>query len=188
MKKTSLGISAAALACFAYLIALFGGYTPLILVTGYVLIKEKNDWLRFSAVKAALLSLCFAVVSLVIYLLPNFISFINSICYVFEGSGIRSSAISNIANALDNGLELVEKVFFILLAIMSISYKTLKLGFIDKLAEKIAFGADRQANPQQPAVSVPPVSVDIQTVAPQQYAQPIPQPVQQPTQPQNPKQ
>lgn len=191
MRKTSIGIPDIALACLAYLIAFFGGYTPLLLIAGYVLIKEKNDWLRFSVVKATLLSLCFTVVNLLIYLLPNFISFINSICYIFEGSGIRSAAISNIANALDSGFGLTEKVFFILLAIMSIKYKTLKLGFIDKLSEKIAFGIDRPAQPQQPAPPVAPTQANFQAAAPQQYAaQPIPQPVQpaQPRYPQQPKQ
>lgn len=169
MRKTALGISDAALVCFAYLLALFGGYTPLVLVTGYVLLKEKNDWVRFSVVKAALLTMCFTVLNLVVYLLPNLISFINSICYIFEGSGIRSAAIGNIANALDSGLVLTEKVLFVLLAIKSITHKTLKIGIIDTLAEKIAFGTSTQA--QQSAMAP---------------AQVVPQPVQ--SQPQVPTQ
>lgn len=174
MRKTNIGISDAALACLAYLLALFGGYTPLLLVVGYVLIKEKNDWLRFSVVKATLLSVCFTVTSILINLLPNLIGFINSICNVFEGSGIRSYAISNIANALDSGLNLTEKVFFILLAVMSIKHGTLKLGFIDKLAEKIVFGSAQTQQPAQQQYVAEPV--------PQQT---IPQPIAQTQNPKN---
>ena len=49
--KTKLGISVGILAAATYLAALIG-ITPLLLVAGYILIVEENDFLKKTAVKA----------------------------------------------------------------------------------------------------------------------------------------
>lgn len=53
--KTKLGISVGLLGTMVYFAALFGGYTPVILLAGYVLLFEENEWLKKAAIKAVAL-------------------------------------------------------------------------------------------------------------------------------------
>lgn len=50
--KTKLGISAGLLGAAVFFLALVGGWIPTILVAGYILLFEANDWLKNCAVKA----------------------------------------------------------------------------------------------------------------------------------------
>ncbi|MBR4164617.1 MAG: hypothetical protein IKR43_00050, partial [Lachnospiraceae bacterium] len=61
--KSKLGIHIGFLACICFLVAQFGGLTPLALLAGYVLIREENDFLRMSALKALMIVLCAAVLN-----------------------------------------------------------------------------------------------------------------------------
>lgn len=61
MQKTKLGITISGLAAAIYLTCLFGGYIPAIILTGYVLMVEENEWLRRNAVKAIVLMMIFSV-------------------------------------------------------------------------------------------------------------------------------
>ena len=44
--KSNLGISVGLLGAVAYFAGLFGGYVPLLVVVGYILLREQNYWLR----------------------------------------------------------------------------------------------------------------------------------------------
>ena len=52
MQKTKLGITIAMFAAAIYVVALGGGYVPAILLGGYVLLREENEWLKWNAVRA----------------------------------------------------------------------------------------------------------------------------------------
>ena len=56
MQKTKLGISVGLLGAAIYFTSLFSGYLVPVILTGYVLLFEENDWLRKNAVKAVALS------------------------------------------------------------------------------------------------------------------------------------
>lgn len=77
----------------------------------------------------------FAIISAVIYLIPNVISMINSICNVFGGS-FYITFISDVANVLDNALGITEKILFIILGLKAINQGTVKISLIDSLVEK----------------------------------------------------
>lgn len=74
MQKTKLGITISGLAAAIYLTCLFGGYIPAIILTGYVLMVEENEWLRRNAVKAIVLMMIFSVFIYGINLIPNVIN------------------------------------------------------------------------------------------------------------------
>ena len=50
--KTKIGISIGLLGSAVYFVGLVGGWIPLILIAGYVLLSEAYEWLRMSAIKA----------------------------------------------------------------------------------------------------------------------------------------
>ena len=80
---TRLGISVELLGAAIYFMGLFSGYMVAVLLTGYVLLFEENEWLKKGAVKAVALMTFFSLLTAVINLIPNMISFINSIVSAF---------------------------------------------------------------------------------------------------------
>ena len=85
MQKTKLGISVGLLGAAVYFTALFGGYLPLIVLAGYILLFEENPWLKKSAVKSAVIVFSFALLSALIGFIPNAIDLINDVFNVFKG-------------------------------------------------------------------------------------------------------
>lgn len=60
MEKTKLGIPVHVLGAVFYLLCVFGGYIPAILIAGYILIRETDENLRTAAVTGVLVMLAFA--------------------------------------------------------------------------------------------------------------------------------
>ena len=52
MQKTKIGISVGVMGAVMYFASLFGGYIPMLLLAGYIFLKEENIWLRKAAFKA----------------------------------------------------------------------------------------------------------------------------------------
>ena len=132
MGTTKIGIPAKVLAGFAYLAAFFSGYTAFLLIGGYVLIREQNDWLRFHALKAGLLMICFSVAGALVSLIPNLMSWIGNWFDLFGGS-FYPAFIFNIQGILMSTLDLLEKVLFLLLGIFAFLGKDLALPPLDKM-------------------------------------------------------
>lgn len=135
MQKTRLGISVGLLGAALFLSCLFGGYTIAIILAGYILLFEENAWLKKATVKGIALMFGFAFISSVIYLIPNAITFIDSICNVFGGD-FYISFVSNIIDVIDNALGIAEKLLFIVLAIKAFNQGTVKIPVIDSLVNK----------------------------------------------------
>lgn len=133
MKKTKLGLSVAIMGAIVYLTALFGGFTPLLLVAGYILIVEENADLKKTAVTALMILLTFSAVNFVIGLLPDVQTILLSLLNIFGINDIYLPFINNIANFLYSVVGLLGELVFIFLAGLSILKKPLKLPFIDKL-------------------------------------------------------
>lgn len=135
MQKTKLGVSAAVLGAAVYFLGLFSGSLIAVILAGYILIREENPWLRKSAVKAIALLILFSLISVVLGLIPDVISFINSIVSIFGGS-FYISVISNIIYMLRNGLDLIRTLLFLLLGLKALSQGTVKVPVIDSLVDK----------------------------------------------------
>lgn len=135
MQKTRLGISVGLLGAAVFFACFFGGYTVAILLGGYILLFEENAWLKRSAVKAIALMFGFAVLSAVVYLIPNLISFIDDVCRVFEGS-FYLPVVTNIITVITSALTILEKVLFIVLGIKAFNQGTVKIPVIDSLLNK----------------------------------------------------
>ena len=86
MQKTRLGISVGLMGFITYFGCCFGGYIAAILLFGYILLVENNQWLRKTAVKAMILTIAFSLLSTFIGLIPDIIEFIGSIVNLFNGS------------------------------------------------------------------------------------------------------
>lgn len=116
--KTKLGISTAALGALAYFMALFGGYIPLLLLTGYVCLFEDNEALKKHAFKALAISVCIDLAIVVVGVIPDFIGWINSMLAIFDG-GFSAGVLYDIENFLTSGLWLIEKIVLGVLGILT---------------------------------------------------------------------
>ena len=138
--KTKLGITAGAVAAVAYLAGFFSGYLALIVIVGYVFIMQENDWLKLNSLKALVLMLAFSVLTALVGFIPNIISLINSLLNIWDGSLYNNKvipAINDCVTFINNCINLVEKVLMLLLALYATKLKTVKIGFIDNILEKI---------------------------------------------------
>ena len=75
MEKTKLGISVGMLAAIMYFSTAVVGYLALLVVGGYILFVEKTEWLKKCVIKAVVLMLLYSLISTVIGVIPQFLSF-----------------------------------------------------------------------------------------------------------------
>lgn len=133
--KTKIGISVGLLGAAVYFAALFGGYVPAIILAGYILLREDNEWLRKSAVKAVALMMLISFVITLIALIPDLLSWISSLVAVFKGTfnyGIVGSIISLITKAID----IVRTCLFLMLGTKALNQGTVAVPVVDKIINK----------------------------------------------------
>lgn len=135
MKKSNLGISVAWLGACIYLVALLGGILPTVLLAGYVLLKEENEWLRKAAVKAVSILVAFAVLTTVIGLLPNALSIIGTTVGLFNGY-FDYSLISSIVYLISDILMFIKTVFLLILGIRALHQGNMKVPVVDDLVSR----------------------------------------------------
>ena len=133
--KAKLGISVGLLGAATYLVALFEGYTPLLLLVGYILIVEENIWLKKAGIKAVALCMFFSVISAVIGLIPNLIYLIDDLLNIFEET-FTLYPVTRTITFLQSAISLVEKVLLLGLGITALNQGTIKFPFVDKLIDK----------------------------------------------------
>lgn len=135
MQKTRFGITVSLLGAAIYFMGLFGGFLVTALLTAYVLLFEENEWLKKSAVKAVALMVVFSILSVLIYLIPNVINFIDNVVGIFGGS-FYINLVSSVANAAASALDIIEKVLFIGLGIKALNQGNIAVPVVDKLIDK----------------------------------------------------
>lgn len=135
MQKARFGITVSLLGAAIYFMGLFGGFLVTALLTAYVLLFEENEWLKKSAVKAVALMVVFSILSVLIYLIPNVINFIDNVVGIFGGS-FYINLVSSLANAAASALDIIEKVLFIGLGIKALNQGNIAVPVVDKLIDK----------------------------------------------------
>lgn len=135
MQKTKLGISVGLMGAIAYFAGLFSGYLVAILIFGYIMLVEDNPWLRKTAVKSVVLLVSFSLISAVVGLIPDFVSFIYSVVNVFGGH-ISLSVITNIVSVITSALGILKTVVFIALGLKAMTQGTVNIPVVDSVTDK----------------------------------------------------
>ena len=78
MQKTRLGISVPLLAAAICFAAVFGGYVASIILVGYVLLREEDQWLRKTGVKAVAVMMLFSFISTIVGFVTDVVTIINN--------------------------------------------------------------------------------------------------------------
>lgn len=135
MQKTKLGISVGLLGAGLYFMGLFSGYLAAVVLAGYVLLCEDNEWLKKAAVKAVSVMVLFSFVDAVINLIPNAMSVIDYIFSMFGGN-FYIPFISNLVNAVEAVLNIIEKLLFLGLGLKALNQGTIAVPVVDGLINK----------------------------------------------------
>mgnify|MGYP000780373230 FL=1 len=121
MQKTKIGISVGVMGAVMYFASLFGGYIPMLLLAGYIFLKEENIWLRKAAFKAVALMLVFSACGAVI-------SSVNDILGIFNSLFDWSLEIPlELDYVLSRIIDLVKVIMFAVLGFRAVSYTHLTL-------------------------------------------------------------
>ena len=135
MQKTKLGISVGLLGAAIYLTGLFGGFFASVILTGYVLLFEENEWLRKNAVKAVTLMVFFSILVTVLNLIPNVIGCISNVVAIFSKT-FEISILTYLVNALISAMGIVEKILFIGLGMKALNQGTISVPVVDRVISK----------------------------------------------------
>lgn len=135
MQKTKLGVSVGLLGAAIYFMGLFSGYLVAILLAGYVLLCEDNEWLKKSAVKAVSVMVLFSFLVTVVNLIPNAISIIDYIVSMFGGN-FYVAFLSNLVSAVVAVLDIIEKLVLLGLGAKALNQGTITIPVVDRLINK----------------------------------------------------
>ncbi|WP_037286687.1 hypothetical protein [Saccharibacillus sacchari] len=129
MEKSKLGISVGLLAAGMYFLGMVS-LLALIVVAGYVLLKEDNAWLKRSAVKASAIAIVFALLGLISPLLTGVIS---SLITLSSSYSTWPLGLSTLFNTVIN---LTQFLIMGLLGLRSLRQTEVKINKIDDLIDR----------------------------------------------------
>ena len=136
MQKSKLGISVGLLGALICFSALFGGYLATIVLAGYVLLAEENQWLKRTGVKAVILMVLFSLASALIGFIPDTFGLINDVVLIFSDDPVSLQIVSRIVELLSDILYFAEKVIFIIFGIKALGQKPLYIPVVDNFVSK----------------------------------------------------
>ncbi len=135
MEKTKLGISVGLFGALVFAAALFGGYMSSIIILGYVLLFEANEWLKKSAVKAVATLVAFSFVTAVIGLVPDAINWVANVINTFGGN-VRFEFINDVFSDIKGVISILKDLVFLGLIYKALNQGTIKLPIVDDLINK----------------------------------------------------
>ena len=136
MQKTRLGISVGFLGALMYFSGLVNGYLLAIIIGGYILIAEKNIWLKKPAIKTIAIMLICSLSVAVISLLPDVLSAILSLMAVFQKS-FSIAAVNGIVSFITQVINLIEKCVLIVFGINALHQGNISIPVLDNFINKI---------------------------------------------------
>lgn len=135
MEKAKIGVSVGALAAMVYFSGICGGLLVAAVLMGYILIAESNLWLRRSAVKAIVLMIVFSVINIIVNLLPDGISAIESLAGMFRLS-MNEFVVSNLALFITKVFDIIKNLLFLALGMSALKQRTIVIAPIERLVDK----------------------------------------------------
>ena len=139
--KTKLGISTCMTAGLVFLLAIVTTFVssswvyamPFVLLVAYVLYKEEDLWLKASALKAVFLVIFLVLVSFLFGFVYDLLDFIN---FFLQFADINIVDGFGIISFFTNIIDVIGKIFLLILVISVFKGKTVKLPLIDNMINK----------------------------------------------------
>lgn len=134
MLKTKLGISIALVGAAMYFLGAFS-FIPAMLLAGYVLIAEENEWIKRQAAKMIGVVLLFGLLSIAVGWIDDVVGMLNIIVRWFN-SDVYLSVPASLTYLIQYIISIVKEVLLLVMGFKALGMKNLKFGLIDKLLDK----------------------------------------------------
>lgn len=131
---TRMGITTGLLAAGLYFSGLFNS-TIMLLIAGYILLFEKNQWVKSSAVKAVVI---LAGCSIITYGFGAFTGIFDIVEDFLRFGKVYPDfwVLDNISALIGSIVSLAKTLLYLILGFMAFGNKTIKIGLIDNLVTK----------------------------------------------------
>lgn len=106
------------------------------LLIGYVLLKEKDVWLRAVAVKSAALMIGFGLLTALVGILRDSVDGMYSLVYILSTVSVGTNATYRFCTLLNTIIEIVKDVLLLVCGCQALHYKNVKIGFLDQFVNK----------------------------------------------------
>ena len=133
MEKTKLGVSVGLIGAALYFTGL-AGIIPLLVIAGYVLLFESNEWLKKVAVKSVAIVLFFSVLSAAIGLIGNGTSFLYDLMRFFNGS-FSLTWLDRIISMLRTAISFVQVLVLLMHGLNALKQNDAKFSVVDKIVD-----------------------------------------------------
>lgn len=135
MEKAKIGLNVSLLVAVTYLLGYFNGYLAVVLLVGYVLLKEDSLLLKKQVLQVLTLMLAFSLVSTAINLIPDLFRLLYETLSII-GIHPDLSLIYDLFSLMSSVLALARTVVFVALGLMALLGKTIALPGLDKFLDK----------------------------------------------------
>lgn len=135
MEKSKIGVNVCLLGAVSYWIALFGGYVATLILAGYILLFEKNRWLKKTVLNSFVFSLFISLILYAISVLPDFVNLINSFFGIFNGH-FYANGLTSFTSFLTIIIGIIKTIAFIILGFTSLKQKDITIPFVSKFVDK----------------------------------------------------
>ena len=130
MKDTRLGISAALLGAITFFAGMIGGLTPVLLLAGYILLKESDAWLKKTTIRALVVTVGCSVAVAAVSLLPQ----LGGVLQVFWYYGAADFV--EVTTVIATVLTVAQKVLLLVMGVMALFDKDRSIAFVDRFVDK----------------------------------------------------
>ena len=134
MLKTKLGISIALVGAAMYFLGAIS-FVPAMLLAGYVLIVEQNEWLKRQAAKMIGVVVVFGLLSIAVGWIDDVVYMLGIIVRWFSKDTYLSVP-ANLTTLCQYIITLAKEVFLLMMGFMALGMKNVKLGIVDKQLDK----------------------------------------------------
>jgi len=132
--KTNLGVTVELLGAAMYFTGLIN-IVPLVLMAGYALLMENDEWLKKTAVKAVGIVIIFSVLYTLVGLLDDPFSLISRLLRLFKVV-FTYSWLSTFISICQTIISLVQNLLLLLLGFSALGKGDVRLGSVDNVIEK----------------------------------------------------
>ncbi len=134
MLKTKLGISIALVGAALYFLGAFS-FIPAVLLAGYVLIAEENEWVKRQAARMIGVVLLFGVLSIAVGWIDDVVSILNVIVRWFDDD-VYLKVPANLTSLCQYIISLAKEILLLVMGFMALGMKGIKVPFVEKLLDK----------------------------------------------------
>ena len=134
MNKIKLGVSAGLTGAILYFLVAIS-IIPAVILAGYILLKEENDWLKYQAVKMVMIVVIFGAINIGLNCIDDIFAIFNQVIGIFA-KNVHIAVPLGLTGILSTVCSLLRNIVLIWSGINALNFKTVYVASIDELVSK----------------------------------------------------